>query len=222
MKLFFRKKQHAFTLVEILVAMSIILLILAAVYGSYRAMSESITRCRPKNVLEQQANLILNRLTSELRCCFAESQNQTDGNTPALFTGKKVSANKNFLQFVTTSTNNGGLAKVSYKLDSSGTVLLQNVRKYTELSDKDDEDSLWTSILCNIKTISCEYLKDGKWENNWNSSEAGILPAAVKISLVLENGETGPVSFKACASIMCGGVKASDTGIVTTAAEIGL
>jgi type II secretion system protein J len=226
MKPFMRKKRYAFTLLEILVAMSIILLILAAVYGSYRAMAESISHCRPASILEQKANLFLLRLTRELRCCYAGAQKQTDDDTPAPFTGEEVYAGETFLQFVTSSLTSpvnkkmGGLAIISYKLDSSGTVLLQNVRKYTGITKDDDKNDKWSAALSSVKAISCEYLRDGKWQKDWRFSEEGILPQAVKVSLVLENDEAGPVSFESCASIMCAGLKTPDSEAWPTAAHL--
>ena len=226
MKPFIRKKRYAFTLLEILIAMSIILLILAAIYGSYRAMSESISRCRPRSILEQQANLFLLKLTRELRCSYISTQNSTDEEPPLSFTGKKVSAGETFLQFVTssytsaTNKNIGGPAIISYKLDSRGKVLLQNVRKYTEIAENDDEDYQWSPALSNVKSISCEFLKDGKWQQDWSANENGILPQAVKISLVLENDETGLVSFESCVSIMCGGFKTTDSEVESKATAL--
>jgi len=222
------KNRSAFTLLEILVAMSIIILILGAVYGSYRAMATSISHCRPRNILEQQANLFLLRLNSELRCCYAGQQNQRLGTAnvnafenelPAevgqqemhtLFLGEEVSAGKIFLRFVTSFTSNTnqnepGLAIVSYKLDDSRKVLLRNVRKYTKKLENDDNDFKGVAVLSNVKSISCEYCENKKWQNEWKSEDMNILPQAVRISLVLEGDQTGPVSFESCAYIMCGG-----------------
>ena len=222
MKPLIRKKLHAFTLLEILVAMSIILLILGAVYGSFRAMAESISHCRPRSVLEQKANLFLLRFTSELRCSYPISRNRTAKDYPKLFKGEQVSANKTFLQFVTSSSsmnkNMGGLVIVSYKLDSSGNVLLQNAHNYTEITGDNDKDYHWSAVLSNVKTISCEYLKDGKWQKNWNSDEESNLPQAVKISLVLENDEIETVSFETCVHITCSGFRNSDSGVMPTVA----
>jgi type II secretion system protein J len=233
------KNKYAFTLIEILIAMSIAGLILSAVYGGYRATTLSISHCKPKSILEQQARLFLFRLTSELRCCYAGSSDQPDRNllqnttgkevhnsisqqeSHKMFSGEKVSAGKIFLQFVTTSfaqssyQNMGGLAIVSYKLDDSGKVLLRNVRKYTEIDEDDDKDYQWFPVLSNIKTLSCEFLKEKKWQKDWQLKDIRILPESVRISLVLQDDEAGSVSFASCAYIMCSESKLTGATIET-------
>ena len=239
------KNRSAFTLLEILVAMSIIILILGAVYGSYRAMATSISHCRPRNILEQQANLFLLRLNSELRCCYACQQNQgldityvdasenelpeevAQQETHTLFIGEGLSAGKIFLQFITTFTlstrqNSCGLSVVSYKLDNSGKVLLRNVRKYTEKPDNDDGKLKWFEVLSNIKDISCKYYEDKKWRNEWKSKDMNILPQAIRISFILEGDQTGPVSFESCAYIKCEGYKTGEADIQNITARYNL
>lgn len=226
-----RKKQGAFTLLEILVALSIAALIMNAVYGSYRATTNSILHCRPKSVVEQQARLFLQRFSSELRCSYAGSIN-TLNDMPTketlaqgsfkkeespLFTSEGISNGNVFLQFVTSSftsspyQNISGLAIVSYKLDNSGQILLRNVRKYIKGYEQDDKDEQWQPVLSNVKKITCEYLENEKWQEKWKSTELKVLPKAVKVSLVLDDGQTGPVTFESCADIMCGMFQNSET-----------
>ncbi len=231
MKNIIRKKQSAFTLLEILVALSIAALIMGAVYGSYRATAKSILHCKPKSILEQQARLFLQRLTSELRCSYPGNLNSLS-DMPiketlvpenfkkkefSLFLSDGVSSGKVFLRFVTSSftsspyQNTGGLAIVSYKLDKSGKVLLRNVSTYIKGYELDETEYQWKPVLSNVKNMKCEFLENEKWQENWKSAESNVLPKAVKITLVLDDGQTGPVTFESCADIMCGMFQNSET-----------
>ncbi len=231
MKNSIRKKHGAFTLLEILVALSIAALIMGAVYGSYRATANAIVHCRQKSVAEQQARLFLQRFTSELRCSFAGSLNSSSDmpiketlaqgsfkkiDSP-LFSSDGISSGKVFLRFVTSSftaspyQNTGGLAIVSYKLDKSRNVLLRNVSKYIKGYEPDETVYQWQPVLSNVKNMKCEFLGNDKWLENWKSEESNVLPKAVKISLVLDDGQTGPVTFESCADIMCGVFQNSET-----------
>jgi type II secretion system protein J len=236
MKYYKIKKRYAFTLLEILVALSIIVLILSSVFGSYKAATSLISNYGTKSILEQKARLFLFRLTSELRCSYAWRLDQTALNqsgsgsaqslflnaagkelqneafqrqSQALFTGGEAHAGQIFLRFVTTSfasnlnQNMGGLAIVCYKFDDSGKVLLRSIRKYTEITEDNEKNLQWSVILSNVKAISCEYLKDEKWQKEWDSKEIRSLPQAVKITLAMEANETGPLFFDSCAYIMC-------------------
>jgi len=225
----FRQKCSAFTLMEILLALSMIIIILGAVYGSYKATTISVTHCKPKSIIEQQARLFLQRITSELRCSYAGRLNQfreslfenrpekemvreaIQQEEPPFFIGDEVSTGQIFLQFVTSTFSSrpnhsiGGLAILSYRLDESGTILLRNVRRYIERFEHDDDDYQWLPVLTNVKTIKLEYFKDEKWQEQWKSKDIRSLPQAVRISLVLETDETGPLSFTSSAYIMCCG-----------------
>ncbi|MBN2589176.1 MAG: prepilin-type N-terminal cleavage/methylation domain-containing protein [Sedimentisphaerales bacterium] len=242
MKYSTRKKQNAFTLLEILVALSIAALIMSAVYGSYRATTKSILHCKPKSIVEQEARLFLQRFTSELRCSYAGTINSFSEKPieyaltnemnmgsfqkkeSPLFTSEEVSRGNVFLQFVTSSftsspyLNIGGLAVVSYKLDNSGKVLLRNVRNYIKGYEQDGSDLKWQPVLSNVKNITCEYLEDDKWKEDWKSTETKVLPKAVKVSLVLDDGQTGPITFESSANIMCGRFQNSESTVRAIAA----
>jgi len=218
-----RQEESAFTILEILVALSMLVLILTAVYGSYTAATTAVAHCKPKSALEQQARLFLERMTCELRCCFASRANEAREDSfesrpgrevlqreePPLFMGKDVSPGQTFLQFVTSAMisrqpyNIGGLATVSYRLDKSGTTLLRSERRYVDRFEKDDNDYNWLVVFTNVKSIMLEYFEGEKWKQEWDSDEGMGLPNAVRISLVLDTEDTGPLSFIAAAHITC-------------------
>lgn len=222
-KVMYRQKRLAFTILEILVALSMLALILTAVYGSYTAATTAVVHCKPKNALEQQARLFLERMTCELRCCFASRANEARKDSfesrperevlqreePPLFVGKDASSGQTFLQFVTSAVmsrqphNIGGLATVSYRLDKSGTVLLRSERRYVDRFENDDDDYNWLVAFANVKSITLEYFDGEKWKQQWDSDESVGLPNTVRISLVLDTEDTGPLSFIAAAHITC-------------------
>jgi len=222
-KVMCRQKRLAFTILEILVALSMLGLILSAVYGSYTAVTTSVVRCKPKSVLEQRARLFLQRITGELRCCYANRANKSSKNLfdrhpgkevvrheePPLFMSRDVSSGQIFLQFVTSSVISrqnhtiGGLAIVCYRLDESGTTLLRSERRYVDRFENDYNDCNWLPVFKNVKTIMFEYFEGKKWQQEWNSNDMRDLPQAVRISLILETEDTGPLSFISTAHIVC-------------------
>ena len=128
------------------------------------------------------------------------------------------------MQFITSSYTSspnrdmGGLAIVSYKLDDSGTILLRSVRNYVEKYEDNEEDDEWFPILNNVKTISFEYFEDEKWQKEWKSNDMKSLPGAVRVSLVLENDKTGPMSFISSAYLMCSRYQTSEVPVQAMAA----
>lgn len=232
-----REKRTAFTILELLVALSMLVLILAAVYGSYTVVTTSIVSCKPRSAMQQKAGLFLQRMSSELRCSYAGSSNEARGELSGshpgeevivqekqpLFVGKDTSSDQTFLQFVTPtlvskwSYLSSGLATVSYKLDESGGKLLRSERQYITKTEDEDNVYDWIPVFANVKTITIEYFEGEKWQDEWDSNDMNCLPQVVRISLVLETKETGPLSFMSTANITCGGYRIPAVAVQRTA-----
>jgi len=61
----------AFTLLELLVAVTMIVAILSMVYGSYFATSRSAQACEAKIVLSRNARNVLEQIARQIRCAYA-------------------------------------------------------------------------------------------------------------------------------------------------------
>ena len=220
-----RPKQTAFTMLELLVALSMIGLILAAVYGSHQAVTTSIRCCGPRSVLEQQARLVLDRITSELRCCYGGGPRETF-NGPIepgaqdeelwqdeiqWFIGQDIVPGHACLQFVTLgsraeqSPDIQELTRVGYRVDESGSTLLRSERRYLHRCQSDENDDRWLVACASVKTMDLEYFDGKKWQPEWDSRAMNGLPRAVRVGLVLESGDTGVLSFVSTAHITCQG-----------------
>jgi type II secretory pathway component PulJ len=228
-------KREAFTLLEIIIALSMLVLILGSVYGTYAAATRSLAHSKPKHALQQQATVFLQRIASEMRCSYAgyedESPQPATNNVrtgererlkqeeSSLFVGREVSSGRSFLQFVTSAVTSkreqsfGGLAIVEYMLDSSTNTLSRSKRRYIGGFEVDKDDYNWLVVLENVQAISIEYFDGDEWLNEWNSNDAeGLLPQAVGISLVMQSEDVGPLSFASTVKIIC---KANKLGAVT-------
>jgi len=228
-------KREAFTLLEIIIALSMLVLILGSVYGTYSAATRSLAHSKPKHALQQQATIFLQRIASEIRCAYAgyedESTQPATNNIrsgdrerlkqedASLFEGREVSSGRSFLQFVTSAVASkreqsfGGLAIVEYMLDSSTNTLSRSKRRYIGGFDIDKDSYNWLVVLENVQVISVEYFDGDEWLNEWNSNDTeGLLPKAVGISLVMQSEDVGPLSFVSTVQIVC---RANKLGGVT-------
>ncbi|MCP4611397.1 MAG: hypothetical protein GY845_22015 [Planctomycetes bacterium] len=228
-------KRQAFTLLEIIIALSMLVLILGSVYGTYSAATRALAHSKPKHALQQQATVFLQRITSEIRCSYAvykdESPQPAANNIRSgdrerlkqkdspLFEGREVSSGRSFLQFVTSAVTSkreqslGGLAIVEYMLDNSTNTLSRSKRRYVGGFEVDKDDYNWLVVLENVQAISIEYSDGEEWLKEWNSNDTeGLLPQAVGISLVMQSEDVGPLSFASTVKIVC---KANKSGGVT-------
>lgn len=230
----------AFTLVEMLIALSMLTLILGAVYGSYRAATESVAHCRPKSALQQQARIFLQRLTQQIRCCYAGRPVESDDSrhkartaeevlkkaNPPLFVAKPIRPSQTFLRYITSAVTLrqnygfGGLAIVSYRLDESGTILLRNERRYlADEFEASDDDHEWFVVFENVSALEFEYFNGDKWLQQWDSNRMKGLPEAVRISLVFQPEGKSPISFVSAAPVVCRGDQKAKVTLQKTVRE---
>ena len=228
-------KRKAFTLLEIIIALSMLVLILGSVYGTYTAATRSLAHSQPRHALQQQAGIFMQRIASEIRCCYAGYQYesprpatktiQTVGKKhlqqedASLFEGGEVSSGRSFFKFVTSAVASkrehslGGLAIVEYMLDSSTNTLSRCKRRYIGGFEVDKDNYDWHVVLENVHAITVEYFDGEDWLKGWNSNDMeGLLPKAVRISLVMQSEDVGPLSFVSTVRIVC---RASQSGGVT-------
>jgi type II secretion system protein J len=228
-------KRPAFTLLEIIITLSMIVLILGSVYGTYMATTRSLANSEPKHALQQQARVFLQRFTSEIRCCYAGHQDKFSQPLPinirrgekellkqedaSLFVGIEVSSGQSFLRFVTSAVapkredSLGGLAIVEYMLDESTNTLSRSKRRYLGGFEDDKDNYTGSVVLKNVQEITVEYFDGKEWLKEWDSNDMkGLLPKAVGISLVLQTEDIGPLSFISTALIVC---REAQSGTVT-------
>ncbi len=236
MKMFKRTvKREAFTLLEIIIALSMLLLILGSVYGTYTVATRSLAHSKPRHALQQQASIFIQRISSEIRCCYAGDRDKslqpltntfqkakkknTQQEDVSLFEGREVSSGQTFLQFVTSAVasrrehNLGGLAVIEYMFDNSTNTLSRCKRRYIGRFKADRDDNDWIVIIENVQAIMVEYFDGKDWLKEWNSNNMkGLLPKAAGISLVMQSEEVGPLSFASTVQIVC---KANQSAGVT-------
>ena len=233
-------KREAFTLLEIIIALSMLVLILGSVYGTYTAAARSLAHSKPKHALQQQATVFLQRIASEIRCSYAgyldespqpatnsirtgERERLEQEDSP-LFEGGEASSGRSFLQFVTSALASkrehslGGLAIVEYMFDSSTNTLSRSKRRYIGEFEVDKDNYNWLVVLESVRAISVKYFDGDEWLSQWNSNDnEGLLPEAVGISLVMQSGDVGPLSFESIVKIVCKANKLGGVAVQNTA-----
>ena len=219
-------KRKAFTLLEIIIALSMLVLILGSVYGTYTATTRSLEHSKPRHVLQQQAGIFMQRIASEIRCCYAGYQEESlrpvandirnsrrenlQQEDISLFEGREVSSGQSILQFVTSAVASkrehslGGLAIVEYMFDRSTNTLSRSKRRYIGGFEVGKDNYRWIVILENVQAITVEYFDGTDWLKEWKSDDMeGLLPKAVRISLVMQSEDVGPLSFVSTVQIVC-------------------
>ena len=211
---------RGFTLLEILVALSMLGLILGAAYGSYRAVTSSIVDLEPRLDLNQKGRFYIQRLTRQIRCCYGgrgdqagrSVPDQNDVKRPAsqeqmrFFQGSLPLSDGAMLRFVTTSSglnrksNIGSLAVVSYKVDALQHTMLTHEEIYGRQTNEGDED--WRVVLEDLVEIEFQYFDGKDWQEQWDSNVEGGPPRALRIKLALESKQDGASAHFASAILI--------------------
>ncbi len=201
-------RRHAhplsgFTLVELLVSISIMLLLLIMAWGSYEAATQSVEQCGMRLDRSRQTRLLTTRMSEELRCAFIPEAEGSDALLPATttrlapppdFEGSRRRAE--FLRFLTTAgvpapgepTN--GVYRVAYRFDAAhGILLRQQALHPAPEGDRAD----WLPVGFDIAEMVVSFFDGKEWTDTWDSAERGGLPRAARIVLTPPGKEAIPV-----------------------------
>ena len=185
------RTQSAFTLVELMVTVTIISISLAAIYHTFSTGILAWERGEENMANQQEIRQTLHLITKEIRSSFISL---TDDKTRLL--GENIEengANSDRLTFYTLSDPNPmssrrqvGLFKVSYYLEedeSNQTFCL--MRKETPAIGENNFDEEVTDILLGrVPSLNFEYFYGDEWKDSWEVDRR--LPLRVKITLITD------------------------------------
>ena len=190
--------EKGFTLVEILVAISILAILLTSVYGIFSSVSMTRERLDADSAEYHRARVLFDRLGRELRGAYFQPRNSN-----LVFTGKAVDDRQVELELTTSavsplSQTGSGIAKVHYLLiedqedKASGLVLMRSEHSVHESTD--DETTGMMRLVPGIETMTLRFYADGQWQTAWDGQTSG-LPELVEIALQLSTVGEQSIDF---------------------------
>jgi prepilin-type N-terminal cleavage/methylation domain-containing protein len=214
-----------FTLIEVLVAVTIIVTIVSMVYGSYFATAKSADVYKTRMTLSAQMRKVLDRMTRQIRCSYIGKADEkkkltkTDSgrtniiskNPVIYFSYKSDTPGSGILHLVTTHKlfcedgYTSGLFDVAYKFDKNiGTLYLSQMR-FTGTSEKYFEDRNWRPILTNVESVEFGFFDGHEWCHEWDFEKKRKLPFAVKIGITCIDENYRQCYYGTVANIGCSG-----------------
>jgi len=176
------RREKGFTLIELMVTMSILSIVIAAIYGTFRGGVDA--QQREKTHLLQTGRIVLEELSKDIRSAFIAPANKS----------LKFEGSKDRLSFVSTSclSNNKiepkryDLCKIEYYITIDRRQKTEDRGQRTDtlcLMKREGETSYELTPL--VKEIEFRYNNGHSWEGSWDSNKS--LPSAVEITLTLED-----------------------------------
>ncbi len=183
------RKQTGLTLLDLLVAITLLAIILTTIYWVFANHQRSVEAASEARDAYGQGRLILDRMVRDVTGAWLPAGKRPKAGFAYLFSGRETG-----LDFITTAHLSSDIAP-GLDLVEVGYRIMKNereddftlVRRQDSTPDDDAEDGGSEIILTkSLKAIEIGYLnRSGQELSEWEAEQLSELPYAVKISLTL-------------------------------------
>lgn len=196
-----RPRTAGFTLIEVLVAVTMAATVLAAVYGIFASVSSARSRLETDVEAYHQARVIFDRLGREIRGAVPTGGPQGKG----VFRGGRDNQLYPFVEMTTTAIaqqveGTTGIALVRYDLavdtETPGqrVLLLQRSEQSVLQAGLDSSRRGALRMARGIEELEIRFLDKNGWSNDWDAAKGG-LPALVEVALTITDRAGRPHRF---------------------------
>jgi general secretion pathway protein J len=189
--------MRGFTLIEIMVAISMLTIVLFSVYGVFRAVNLTKQRLDADSADYHLARVVFDRLGREIQGAYFSPDDQT-----TIFHGGINRQGETFLQMTTTavtplSRKGTGIARVDYLLAKDDEraeerVLLRN--EHQRQFSGDEQRSAMMRLAPGVEAMTLRFYGSGQWQDDWDAGLNG-LPELVEVQLILGSDREYPQPF---------------------------
>lgn len=189
------KRPAGFTLIEVLIAVSLTAIVLTSIYGVFTSVFSARERVNAESESSQIGRVLFERLGRELRGAWVP----TTGAKFFLATTDRDGRPE--LRFATasttlTATGRGGIAALRYGLQpmpegpADRLYLIRSEEPY-HLRDRLDAGSY--PLSGNVKSVTWRFYGGNGWVESWSAAQSNSLPQLVEMTVILldkDNRET--------------------------------
>ena len=186
------KSEQGFTLVEILVAVSISSILLVTIYGVFTTMSNAKIRVETEGEGYHQARVIFDRIGREIRSSYVDPKVQE--------TRMQGGIDDQGIPFLALATTAGtprqggtsGVVLVRYELRQDADEASEKPSLFrSETPELAEGESPTTYRMARgIEALRVRFLHDGEWRDEWPPETGFGPPQAVEVTLSLVIDET--------------------------------
>ena len=185
------KQQTGFTLIEVLISITLLTVVLGAVYSSFFLVQKAVKRFDDVSLKYQEARTVLDIMRREIEGSFITHQVKDITKNKTIFLArdrdifdKKASE----IYFTTFSSRDGNLNLAAYivaEKDKSLTLMKMeapaiNISTIFSKLQK-------AELIENINGFSVEMFVNDKWVRTWDSSQTDSRPDIVRISIEFDD-----------------------------------
>lgn len=199
--------KRGFTLLEVVVAITVLSFIMGIVYKTFATVADSNKRGIVLLESDIKVRNLAQFLTKDLSSIFIDYINSNSGTGISYgLVGSSLEEEGNKLNFTALSTESGSfsdafISEVGYFLqrqEGEGFRLMKRIDKTPD--DKIEEGGQIFEIIEGLKSLSFEFLDDnGNWISEWDSFKSNFttnkLPKSIKIIIAFSEDEEDKPSF---------------------------
>jgi general secretion pathway protein J len=201
------RRGRGFTLIELVIAIAIMSVVLAALYSSFLLADRALVQVGESSLKLQESRAFVDTLKREL-----ESVRYSPDNSFCVFKmndrdfyGRQASS----LTMTTTTPLMKGLAKINYAIEERDGSLVITKSMVSAFSQEAEESRV--DIVEDIESFTLQAKYQDLWVKTWDSSLSKNAPAEVKITLTMrmksnkeEASSAVPFSVFETAKVMVG------------------
>ncbi|EAT14377.1 type II secretion system protein GspJ [Desulfuromonas acetoxidans] len=181
------RTEGGFTLIEVLVAITLLSLVLTAVYGVFTTLSATEKRLHSDSEAYHQARIIFDRLGREIRTCYLNTDNDRSA-----FDSGEDSLGQPYLAFsstsaLTTGDSPGGVTQVRYELETDLGKTVGTLYRSAQPLFVTDDVARKQRMSSQIKAIVWRFYDGSEWQDDWDSTITETLPQTVEMQLTIHS-----------------------------------
>ena len=173
------KKERGFTLIEVLIAVTISGLIIVGIINLYNLGISNMELVKDSGSLQQESRVFMNVIKRDLHNIFSSE----------IYKENLFESSNQELSFL--KIDEEIFQRVEYNYDSYNNLLSRKVYKNTENISEEEMSILNFFTEIQLDDIQFTYydLKNRYWRNNWSYKNQGNLPRAIMISIYFDSGK---------------------------------
>ncbi|MBE9504950.1 MAG: prepilin-type N-terminal cleavage/methylation domain-containing protein [Proteobacteria bacterium] len=203
------RNNRGFTLLEVMIAITVLAFILGIVYTTFATVSESYKRGAAALESNVKIRNLAEYMMKDLSSLFIDFDQDLDKCNPACLTyglvSDIVSEGVSRLDFTALSTdsddfNDAFITEVGYSLLPSGESSYSLIKRIDETPDENlKEGGHSFELMEGISSLTFEFFNDkGEWLKEWYSLDKNLLPRTIKIIIAFDDdmGESKTFSMQ--------------------------